>query len=143
VEGNGFAEIVTILNGPAPSHFETASGRAPIHRDHSHTGELLEGAGRVAHHGLVRHIKRVVGWVGTVLFFGLLVALVFAEELLPELIADRIPAWIAWTVLGLLGAAFVALWSYVLLNPKHWRQWRQAWHDRRERRRRLANFELD
>ena len=88
-------------------------------------------------------MKKVIGWVGTILFFGLIVALVLVEELLPELLEDRIPAWIAWTVLGLLGVAFVAFLSYLLFNPKHWRQWRRAWTDRRERRRRLANFELD
>jgi hypothetical protein len=94
----------------------------------------------------VRRVKKVIGWVGTILFFALLVVLAFAEELLPELIEGwlaGLPAWIAWTVLGLLGAAVVTFLTYVLFNPKHWRQWRQARADRRERRRRLANFELD
>jgi protein-S-isoprenylcysteine O-methyltransferase Ste14 len=91
-------------------------------------------------------VKKVLGWIGTILFFGFIVALLFAEELLPELLRDRIPDvpdWIAWLGLGLLGAALLGLWSYVLLNPKHWRQWRQASADRRERRRRLENFEVD
>ncbi|MCQ7029662.1 hypothetical protein MRO55_24475, partial [Escherichia coli] len=88
-------------------------------------------------------VKKVLGWAGTILFFALMVALVFAEEVLPDLLADRLPDWIAWVVIGLFGAALLGFWGYVLLNPKHRRQWRQAWADRRERRRRLADFELD
>jgi hypothetical protein len=88
----------------------------------------------------------VLGWIVTILFFGVVIALLIAAEVLPDLLKDWIPDgpdWIAWTVIGLVGASFVGLWGYILLNPKHWRQWRQQRAEKRERRRRLENFELD
>lgn len=56
----------------------------------------------------------------------------------PELLGF-VPTWAWWTVVG----GYLVFMGWALFNPKTRRQWRQNRDEARERKRKLANFELD
>jgi hypothetical protein len=83
--------------------------------------------------------RKVAGWVTSLTLFALVVAATLAAEVAPELLGDVVPGWVWWTILG----GFAVFLGWALFNPKSRRHWRQQREAARERKRKLANFELD
>jgi hypothetical protein len=90
----------------------------------------------------MRIVRKVLGWVASIALFAVVVVLTLAGEVAPQLLEGplgSVPTWVWWTVVG----GFVVILAWTLFNPRARRQWRQNREEARERKRNLAEFELD